>query len=102
MKPVTLHTLRDLKQRGERFSCLTCYDATFAAAMARAEVEVILIGDSLGMVVQGHGSTLPVSNHDIAYHTAAVARANQTALIMADLPFMTYATLPDALANAAE
>lgn len=102
MKPVTLQTLRDLKQRGERFSCLTCYDASFAAAMARAEVEVILIGDSLGMVVQGHDSTLPVSNHDMAYHTAAVARANKTALIMADLPFMTYATLPDALANAAE
>lgn len=102
MKPVTLQTLRDLKQRGERFSCLTCYDASFAAAMARADVEVILIGDSLGMVVQGHDSTLPVSNHDMAYHTAAVARANKTALIMADLPFMTYATLPDALANAAE
>lgn len=102
MKPVTLQTLRDLKQRGERFSCLTCYDASFAAAMARADVEVILIGDSLGMVVQGHDSTLPVSNNDMAYHTAAVARANKTALIMADLPFMTYATLPDALANAAE
>jgi len=102
MKPVTLHTLRELKQRGERFSCLTCYDATFAAAMARAEVEVILIGDSLGMVVQGHSSTLPVTNQDIAYHTAAVARANKTALIMADLPFMTYASLPDALASSAE
>ncbi len=101
MKPVTLQTLRDLKQRGERFSCLTCYDAAFASAMARAEVEVILIGDSLGMVVQGHSSTLPVTHQDIAYHTAAVARANQAALIMADMPFMTYATLPDALANAA-
>lgn len=101
MKPVTLHTLRELKRAGERFSCLTCYDASFAAVMARAGVEVILIGDSLGMVLQGHGSTLPVTVADMAYHTAAVARGNQTALIMADMPFMSYATLPDALANAA-
>ncbi|PQA52334.1 3-methyl-2-oxobutanoate hydroxymethyltransferase [Amnimonas aquatica] len=101
MKAVTLQTLKDLKARNERFSSLTCYDASFAAAMARAEVEVILIGDSLGMVLQGHDSTLPVTVDDMAYHTAAVARTNKTALIMADLPFMTYATLPDALANAA-
>lgn len=101
MKPVTLQTLRDMKTRGERFSCLTCYDATFAATMARADVETILIGDSLGMVVQGNSSTLPVTTADMAYHTAAVARGNQTALIIADLPFMSYATLPQALDNAA-
>ena len=101
MKPVTLHTLRDMKARGERFSVLTCYDASFSRAMATAGVEVILIGDSLGMVLQGHGSTLPVTVADMAYHTSAVARGNQTALIMADMPFMSYATAPDALANAA-
>lgn len=101
MKPVTLHTLRDMKARGERFSVLTCYDASFSRAMATAGVEVILIGDSLGMVLQGHGSTLPVTVADMAYHTSAVARGNQTALIMADMPFMSYATVPDALANAA-
>lgn len=101
MKPVTLHTLRQLKAENVRFSCLTCYDATFASAMARAEVETILIGDSLGMVVQGHDSTLPVTVADMAYHTAAVARGNRTALLMADMPFMSYATVPDALTNAA-
>ncbi len=98
MKPVSLSTLRELKARGEKFSCLTAYDATFAHAMGVAGVETILIGDSLGMVIQGHNSTLPVSLADMAYHTAAVARGNDTALIIADLPFMTYTQLPDALA----
>lgn len=101
MKAVTLQTLKALKADGERFSVLTCYDASFAAAMARAEVEVILIGDSLGMVLQGHDSTLPVTVADMAYHTAAVARGNKTSLLMADLPFMSYSSLPDALTNSA-
>ncbi|MEO6699516.1 MAG: 3-methyl-2-oxobutanoate hydroxymethyltransferase [Paraperlucidibaca sp.] len=101
MKAITLRTLRDMKARGEAITCLTCYDATFSAAMARAGVEVILIGDSLGMVLQGHNSTLPVTTEDMAYHTAAVARGNQQSLIMADLPFMSYATTDDTLANAA-
>ena len=101
MKPITLRTLRDMKARGEAISCLTCYDASFSAAMARAGVEVLLIGDSLGMVLQGHNSTLPVTVADMAYHTTAVARGNQQSLIMADLPFMSYATIEDTLANAA-
>lgn len=101
MKAVTLQTLKALKAEGERFSVLTCYDASFAAAMARAEVEVILVGDSLGMVLQGHDSTLPVTVADMAYHTAAVARSNKTSLLMADLPFMSYASQADALTNAA-
>lgn len=102
MKPVTLQTLRDLKRQGQRFSCLTCYDASFARAMAEAEIEVILIGDSLGMVVQGHGSTLPVTVADMAYHTAAVARGNAHSLLMADMPFMSYAETSTALTAAAE
>lgn len=101
MKPVTLQTLRDMKARAERFSCLTCYDATFSATMARAGVEVILIGDSLGMVLQGHSSTLPVTVADMAYHTAAVARGNNSSLLMADMPFMSYIDPHDALENAA-
>ncbi|WP_068857423.1 3-methyl-2-oxobutanoate hydroxymethyltransferase [Perlucidibaca aquatica] len=101
MKAITMNTLRNLKQTGEKFSVLTCYDATFSAAMARAEVEVILIGDSLGMVLQGHTSTLPVTIEDMAYHTAAVARGNQVSLLMADMPFMSYASLDTALTNAA-
>lgn len=95
----TLSTLNQYKQKGEKFSCLTCYDAMFARMMAQAKIDTILIGDSLGMVVQGHSSTLPVSVADMAYHTANVARANHTALIIADLPFMSYARLDDAITN---
>lgn len=94
---ITLQTLRDRKAAGIPFSCLTCYDATFAALMASAQVDTILIGDSLGMVVQGHDSTLPVTVADMAYHTAAVARANRYSLLMTDLPFMSYATSERAL-----
>ncbi|MDO5651071.1 MAG: 3-methyl-2-oxobutanoate hydroxymethyltransferase [Moraxella sp.] len=90
---ITLSTLNKYKQNGEKFSCLTCYDASFAHLMAAAGIDVILVGDSLGMVVQGHGSTLPVSVADMAYHTANVARGNHHALIMTDLPFMSYAML---------
>lgn len=96
-KPVTLTTLQTMKQQGERFSCLTCYDATFAHAMAEAGIEVILVGDSLGMVVQGKPSTVPVTVADMVYHTQNVAYANRQALIMTDLPFMSYATLDDAI-----
>lgn len=97
MPPMTLSTLTKYKQQGEKFSCLTCYDASFASLMQLAGIEVILVGDSLGMVVQGHSSTLPVSVIDMAYHTANVARGNTHALIMTDLPFMSYATINDAI-----
>jgi 3-methyl-2-oxobutanoate hydroxymethyltransferase len=101
MKPISLSTLRDMKRRGEKFTCLTCYDATFAHTMAEAGIETLLIGDSLGMVVQGHSSTLPVAIDDMVYHTRAVASGNQNrALILADMPFMSYATVNDALHNA--
>ncbi|OOS26209.1 3-methyl-2-oxobutanoate hydroxymethyltransferase [Moraxella porci DSM 25326] len=95
--PVTLSTLNKLKAKGEKFSCLTCYDASFAHTMDQAGIETILVGDSLGMVVQGHDSTLPVTVADMAYHTANIARANRTALILCDLPFLSYATLSDAI-----
>lgn len=94
---ISLSDLRQFKQQGRKFSCLTCYDASMAKAMQLAEVDTILIGDSLGMTIQGHDSTLPVSVTDMAYHTAAVRRGNQHALIMTDLPFMSYSTLNDAL-----
>ncbi|GAA6132756.1 3-methyl-2-oxobutanoate hydroxymethyltransferase [Halopseudomonas sabulinigri] len=102
MPDVTLTTLNKLKQSGEKIVCLTAYDATFAHLESVAGVEVMLVGDSLGMVLQGHDSTLPVSIDDMAYHTRAVKRGNRGALIMADLPFMTYATLEDALRNSAQ
>jgi 3-methyl-2-oxobutanoate hydroxymethyltransferase len=79
---------------------LTCYDASFAALMDRCGVETLLIGDSLGMVCQGHSSTLPVTLQDIVYHTASVARGNRTALVLSDLPFGTYATPESAFENA--
>lgn len=95
----TLSTLRKYKKQGTKFSCLTCYDAMFARMMEEAKIDSILIGDSLGMVVQGHDSTIPVTIDDIAYHTRNVARSNQHALIIADMPFMSYTTLTDAIAN---
>ncbi len=95
--PITLSTLTKYKKQGEKFSCLTCYDASFAHVMQHADIDSILVGDSLGMVVQGHTSTLPVTVADMAYHTANVARANSHAFIMTDLPFMSYATLSDAI-----
>jgi len=97
---ISLSDLRRFKADGRKFSCLTCYDASMAKAMEIAEVDTILIGDSLGMTIQGHDSTLPVTVADMAYHTAAVRRANQHAFILTDLPFMSYATLNDALQSA--
>lgn len=99
---VTINTLREYKRNGEKFPMLTAYDSTFAQAISAAGIDVLLIGDSLGMVLQGHDSTLPVTVEDIAYHTACVARGNQHSLIMSDLPFMSYGTPEDALRNAAK
>ncbi|MEN0107735.1 MAG: 3-methyl-2-oxobutanoate hydroxymethyltransferase [Pseudomonas sp.] len=104
MPDVTLSTLQELNQKGEKIVMLTAYDATFAAVAAKAGVDILLVGDSLGMVVQGHDSTLPVSVADMAYHTACVKRGNRTAtdraaFIVTDLPFMAYATVEQALIN---
>lgn len=96
---ISLTQLRAYKAANQKFSCLTCYDASFARALQEAEIDSILIGDSLGMTIQGHDSTLPVTVADMAYHTAAVARVNHHAFIMTDLPFMSYATVNDALAS---
>ena len=98
---VTVNTLKEMKQSGEKFTCLTSYDSTFAQLVSSAGVEVILVGDSLGMVLQGNDSTLPVTVEDMAYHTQCVANGNQGALIMADMPFMSYATPEQAMENAA-
>lgn len=101
MPDITLTTLQSLKQSGEKIAMLTSYDATFAHAACQAGVDVILVGDSLGMVLQGHDSTLPVTTAEMAYHVASVKRGNQGALIVADLPFMAYATIEQTLSNAA-
>jgi len=99
-KAVTVPSLMTMRGNGEKIAVLTCYDSSFAALMDRCGVDVMLVGDSLGNVCQGHSSTLPVSLADIAYHTACVARGNQTALLIADMPFGTYATPESAFDNA--
>jgi 3-methyl-2-oxobutanoate hydroxymethyltransferase len=89
-KSVTLHRLREMHAKGEKIAMLTCYDAAFARVLDDAGVEVLLVGDSLGMVLQGRPSTLPVSMDDMAYHTACVVRGNRHAWVIADMPFGSY------------
>ena len=89
-KPMTLHGLRTMHQAGEKVTMLTCYDASFARVLDDAGVDVLLVGDSLGMVLQGHASTVPVSLDEMAYHTQCVARGSRHAWIVADLPFGSY------------
>ena len=96
----TLSRLQKMRQSGEKIACLTAYDASFAHWLDQAGVDVILVGDSLGMVVQGHGSTLPVSTKEMVYHTQMVQRGNLNAWCIADLPFMSDATLENALESA--
>ena len=101
MPKISLTTLRDMKQAQEKIAVLTAYDASFARILEAASIEVLLVGDSLGNVIQGHGSTLPVTVNDIIYHTRAVTRAVQSSLVVADMPFMSYSTPTLALENAA-
>ena len=91
-KAVTLPGLQNMKNAGEKIAMLTCYDASFAALMDTCGVDMLLVGDSLGNVLQGHATTLPVNIADIAYHTACVARGNRSALLAADMPFGSYGT----------
>jgi len=98
---ITLNNLRESKRKGEKFACLTAYDASFASILDSSGVDVLLVGDSLGMVVQGHDSTLPVTVDDMVYHCQSVSRGNRRALIMADMPFMGDASPAQALDSAA-
>ena len=98
---VTLASLRKAKREGRRFAALTAYDASFAALEDAAGVELILVGDSLGMVIQGHRSTIPVTMDHVVYHTALVSRGAGSALVMGDMPFMSFANVDDARRNAA-
>ena len=97
--PVTLSSLARMKADGEKIACLTGYDASFAVLLDAAEVDVVLVGDSLGMVIQGHDTTVPVTMHDMVYHCRAVARGLYRPFLMADLPFMSYPSKEQALAN---
>ncbi len=98
---VTINTLNRIKQEGNKFACLTAYDYCSAWAASKAGMEVLLVGDSLGMVIQGHDSSLPVTIEDMAYHVRCVKRGNLGALMIADLPFMSYYSESKSLENAA-
>jgi 3-methyl-2-oxobutanoate hydroxymethyltransferase len=97
--PVTLSTLANMKESGEKIACLTCYDASFAALIDEADADVVLVGDSMGMVIQGHDTTVPVTMDHIVYHLRAVARGLNRPFLMADLPFMSYPSKDLALSN---
>lgn len=99
-KPVTLDSLRKMKAAGEKIACLTAYDASFAAAVDLAGTDLVLVGDSLGMVVQGHNTTVPVTMNDMVYHTRCVRRGVGRAFLVADMPFGSYSLPEPAFANA--
>ena len=98
--PVNVSTLRKMKQDGEPIACLTAYDASYAALVDAARTDLVLVGDSLGMVIQGHDTTVPVTVDDIVYHSRAVARGLRRAFLVADMPFMSYTETGQALDNA--
>jgi 3-methyl-2-oxobutanoate hydroxymethyltransferase len=98
--PHTIDHIQEMKRRGEKIAMLTCYDAVFARTMDEAGVDIILVGDSLGMVVQGMSSTVAVSVDDIAYHTRCVARGVERAFLLADMPFGSYHNKSAAMNNA--
>jgi 3-methyl-2-oxobutanoate hydroxymethyltransferase len=97
--PVTLTTLNRMREAGEPIAALTCYDASFAVLLDEANVDLVLVGDSLGMVIQGHDTTVPVTVDDMVYHTCAVSRGLHRPFLVADLPFMSYSSPEIALTN---
>ena len=101
MKSVTVTAIQAMKRAHEKIACLTAYDYSFASLLDRAGVDMVMVGDSLGMVMQGHDSTLPVSMDDMVYHAGCVARGVSRALLIVDLPFLSYQVSPaQALENA--
>ena len=98
--PVNVSTLRRMKADGEPIACLTAYDASYALLVDIAGTDLVLVGDSLGMVIQGHDTTVPVTVDDIIYHTRTVARGLRRAFLVADMPFMSYTEPGQALDNA--
>ena len=99
---VTISKLQEMRQAGEKIAVLTAYDASFAALMDQAGVDVILIGDSLGNIVQGETSTLPVTIEHMVYHTSCVAKGQASAFLIADMPFGSYSTPEQAMQSAAQ
>jgi len=97
--PVTLTTLARMRAEGEPIAALTCYDASYAVLVDEADADIVLVGDSLGMVIQGHDTTVPVTMDQMVYHTKAVARGTHRPFLVADLPFMSYSSPEQALVN---
>lgn len=102
VKTLSIKDLAAMKQRAEKISCLTAYDASFSTLIDQSGVDILLVGDSLGMVIQGYKTTLPVTLKDMVYHTRCVSNARQRAFVIADLPFMTSPTPLIAAKNAAK
>lgn len=100
MGKFTISTLDKMKAAGEKFVCITAYDATFSRLISDVGAETILVGDSLGMVLQGHDSTIPVTIEAMAYHTECVCRGNPQSLVIADMPFMSYTNPQQTMENA--
>ena len=98
--PVNVASLMRMKTEGEKIACITAYDASFATLVDDAGADLVLVGDSLGMVIQGHDTTVPVTLNDVIYHCKAVSRGLYRPFFMADMPFMTYASREQALENA--
>jgi 3-methyl-2-oxobutanoate hydroxymethyltransferase len=101
-KPLSINDISEMKCRGEKITCLTAYDASFAALIDKVGIDILLVGDSLGMVVQGHGTTLPVTIEHMVYHARCVSRSCRRAYVIADMPFMTYTSPEIAATNAAQ
>jgi 3-methyl-2-oxobutanoate hydroxymethyltransferase len=101
-KPLSINDITAMKRNREKITCLTAYDASFAAVIDKVGIDIMLVGDSLGMVVQGHDTTLPVTIEQMVYHTQCVSRVRKRAYLIADMPFMTYSNLDFAANNAAQ
>ncbi|MDG2108151.1 MAG: 3-methyl-2-oxobutanoate hydroxymethyltransferase [Woeseiaceae bacterium] len=98
--PINISTLQNMKHKNQPIACITAYDASYAALVDEAGIDLVLVGDSLGMVIQGHDTTIPVTVDDIIYHSKAVSRGLHRAFLVADMPFMSYTKLSMALDNA--
>lgn len=99
--PITISKLQAMREAGEKIAVLTAYDASFANLMDQSGIDVILVGDSLGNIIQGQTSTIPVTIEQMVYHVSCVAKGNQSAFLVADMPFGTYSTPEQAMENAA-
>ena len=100
MKKINIKKLHTMKRENKKITALTAYDFSFAKLLSDADIDIILVGDSLGNVIQGHKNTIPVTVADICYHTKIVSKGTTSPMIMADMPFLSYATLDKALENA--